>query len=37
MKHFDDIRFQELKEGLYDPNIFKAFLLQVVQVQVKHL
>ena len=27
MKKFDDIRFQELKEGLYDPNIFKAFFL----------
>ena len=27
MKHFDDIRFQDLKEGLYDPNIFKAFFL----------
>jgi predicted kinase len=27
MKQFDDIRFQELKEGLYDPNIFKAFFL----------
>ena len=27
MKTFDDIRFQELKEGLYDPNIFKAFFL----------
>ena len=27
MKNFDDIRFQELKEGLYDPNIFKAFFL----------
>jgi predicted kinase len=27
MKHFDDIRFQELKEGLYDPGIFKAFFL----------
>ena len=27
MKNFDDIRFQDLKEGLYDPNIFKAFFL----------
>jgi len=27
MKTFDQIRFQELKEGLYDPNIFKAFFL----------
>jgi dephospho-CoA kinase len=27
MKNFDDIRFQELQEGLYDPNIFKAFFL----------
>ena len=27
MKQFDDIRYQELKEGLYDPNIFKAFFL----------
>tara|TARA_B100002019_G_scaffold241002_1_gene216832 strand:- start:1657 stop:2352 length:696 start_codon:yes stop_codon:yes gene_type:complete len=27
MKTFDDIRFQDLKEGLYDPNIFKAFFL----------
>ena len=27
MKTFDDIRFQELQEGLYDPNIFKAFFL----------
>jgi len=27
MKNFDDIRYQELKEGLYDPNIFKAFFL----------
>ena len=27
MKQFDDIRFQDLKEGLYDPNIFKAFFL----------
>ena len=27
MKKFDDIRFQELQEGLYDPNIFKAFFL----------
>ena len=27
MKKYDDIRFQELKEGLYDPNIFKAFFL----------
>ena len=27
MKSFNDIRFQELKEGLYDPNIFKAFFL----------
>lgn len=27
MKQFDDIRFQELKEGLYDPGIFKAFFL----------
>ena len=27
MKEFDDIRFQDLKEGLYDPNIFKAFFL----------
>ena len=37
MKTFNDIRFQELKEGLYDPNIFKHFFLQVVQVLVKHL
>ena len=37
MKQFDDIRYQELKEGLYDPNIFKAFFLAVVQVLVKHL
>ena len=27
MKQFDDIRFQDLQEGLYDPNIFKAFFL----------
>ena len=27
MKNFDDIRFEELQEGLYDPNIFKAFFL----------
>ncbi len=27
MKNFDDIRFQDLQEGLYDPNIFKAFFL----------
>ena len=27
MKNFDDIRFQDLHEGLYDPNIFKAFFL----------
>ena len=27
MKNFDDIRFQDLKEGLYDPHIFKAFFL----------
>ncbi|RPH06132.1 MAG: hypothetical protein CBC53_003900 [Alphaproteobacteria bacterium TMED93] len=27
MKTFNDIRYQELKEGLYDPNIFKAFFL----------
>ena len=27
MKTFDDIRFQDLQEGLYDPNIFKAFFL----------
>ena len=27
MKTYNDIRFQELKEGLYDPNIFKAFFL----------
>jgi len=27
MKTYDQIRFQELKEGLYDPNIFKAFFL----------
>ena len=27
MKTFNDIRFQDLKEGLYDPNIFKAFFL----------
>ena len=27
MKKFDDIRYQELQEGLYDPNIFKAFFL----------
>ena len=27
MKKFDEIRYQELKEGLYDPNIFKAFFL----------
>tara|TARA_B110000240_G_C13437680_1_gene426621 strand:- start:158 stop:850 length:693 start_codon:yes stop_codon:yes gene_type:complete len=27
MKKFDDIRFQELKEGLYDQGIFKAFFL----------
>ena len=27
MKSFNDIRYQELKEGLYDPNIFKAFFL----------
>ena len=27
MKKFDDIRYQDLQEGLYDPNIFKAFFL----------
>ena len=27
MKIFDDIRFQDLQEGLYDPHIFKAFFL----------
>ena len=27
MKNFDDIRFQDLQEGLYDPHIFKAFFL----------
>ena len=27
MKKYDEVRFQELKEGLYDPNIFKAFFL----------
>ena len=27
MKNFDDIRFQDLQEGLYDKNIFKAFFL----------
>lgn len=27
MKTFDDIRFQDLQEGLYDPHIFKAFFL----------
>ena len=27
MKNFDDIRYQDLQEGLYDPNIFKAFFL----------
>lgn len=27
MKTYDQVRFQELKEGLYDPNIFKAFFL----------
>ena len=27
MKSFKDIRYQELKEGLYDPNIFTAFFL----------
>jgi dephospho-CoA kinase len=27
MIKFDDIRFQDLQEGLYDPNIFKAFFL----------
>ena len=27
MKSFNDIRYQQLKEGLYDPNIFKAFFL----------
>ena len=27
MKNFDDMRFQELKEGLYDQGIFKAFFL----------
>jgi len=27
VKNFDDIRFQDLQEGLYDPNIFKAFFL----------
>ena len=27
MRKFDDIRFQDLQEGLYDPNIFKAFFL----------
>ena len=35
MKTFEDVRY--LQEGLYDPNIFKAFFLQVVQVLVKHL
>ena len=27
MKTYDQIRFQDLTEGLYDPNIFKAFFL----------
>ena len=27
MKSFNDIRYKELNEGLYDPNIFKAFFL----------
>ena len=27
VKNFDDIRFQDLQEGLYDPNIFKASFL----------
>ena len=27
MKSFNDIRYQEIKEGLYGPNIFKAFFL----------
>ena len=27
MKTFDDIRFQDLQEGLYDQHIFKAFFL----------
>ena len=27
MKSFNDIKYKELKEGLYDPNIFKAFFL----------
>jgi len=27
MKSFNDIRYQDLQEGLYDPNIFKAFFL----------
>ena len=27
MKSFNDIKFKELNEGLYDPNIFKAFFL----------
>ena len=27
MKKFDDIRFQDLQEGLYDQHIFKAFFL----------
>ena len=26
MKTFNDIRFQDLKEGLYDPNIFRCSL-----------
>ena len=29
MKSFNDIRYQDLQEGLYDPNIFKAFFLAV--------
>ena len=36
MKSYNDIRFQELKEGLYDPNIFKAFFLAGGRVLVKH-
>ena len=27
MKSFNDIKYKELNEGLYDPNIFKAFFL----------
>ena len=27
MKTFDQVRFQDLQEGLYDPNIFKVFFL----------